>query len=118
VSTIVAPSVAPQEQTEEQRMSALKRANEIRVARSKLKKDLKKRRVTLSSVLLPEIDWCIETMRVFDLLIACPATGRVKAGDICKRLAVRPSVYLPQLSPARRQQLVEVVEGTGRSRSG
>lgn len=99
-------------------MAALKRANEIRTARSKLKKDLKKRRISLSSVLLPEIDGCIETMRAFDLLISCPAIGRVKAGAICKRLGVRPSVYLPQLSPSRRQQLVEVVEGSGRSRSG
>lgn len=99
-------------------MAALAKANDIRTRRSKLKKDLKKRHRRLADVLLPEIEDCIVTMRVFDLLVACPAIGRVKAANICKRLGVRPSVYLPQLSPPRRQQLVEVVEGSGRSRSG
>lgn len=110
--------VHPADMTQDQRLAALKRANDVRSARAMLKKDLKDKRVRIAEVLFPAIENYLETMRVLDLLVACPKIGRVKGNRICNRLAVRPSLYLSQLSQPRRQQLVEAVEGSGHSRSG
>lgn len=91
-------------------MENLRKANRVRSGRSKVKKELKRGDRTLGAVLedLPE---CLETMRVFDLLISCPKVGRVKANAICRRLGIRPSLYLPQLSDARRKELVLAAAG-------
>jgi hypothetical protein len=103
--------------SEDQRMANLARANEVRVWRAKVKKELKKRERRLAPLLLPEVHTRLETMRVFDLLVSCPRIGRVKADLLCRQLGVRSSVYLPRLSQPSRQNLVAAVEGSGRSRS-
>lgn len=94
----------------EHRMEALGRANRIRSARAVLKAEIKRGEQTLESV-LSDIPDCMETMRVFDLLICCPKIGKVKAGVICRKLDIRPSLYLPQLSTLRRQQLLLAIAG-------
>lgn len=103
--------------SEEQRLAALKKANEVRRWRAEVKRELKCGQRLLAPLLIPDLHERMETMRVFDLLCACPKIGRVKANAICRQLSVRPSIYLPRLSPPRRQQLVDAVEGSGRSRS-
>ena len=61
----------------DQRMDALRRANEIRVRRARLKKDLAGR-VHIESILERPPAY-VETAKVFDMLMAVPKFGRVKA---------------------------------------
>jgi hypothetical protein len=62
----------------QQRMAALAKADRVRLARAQLKRDLKKRRVSICDVLADPPEW-IETMPVLQLLLAVPKVGRVKA---------------------------------------
>ena len=62
----------------DQRMEALKRANDVRVRRAKLKKDLKDGRVQIESILDAPPEY-VSTAKVFDMLMAVPKFGRVKA---------------------------------------
>src|SRR5437588_11271468 len=62
----------------DQRMEALKRANDIRVRRARLKKDLKDGRVSIEQILSNPPEY-VSTAKVFDMLRAVPKFGRVKA---------------------------------------
>jgi hypothetical protein len=62
----------------DQRMEALQRANDIRVRRAQLKKDLKDGGVQIESILLDPPEY-VSTAKVFDMLMAVPKFGRVKA---------------------------------------
>ena len=59
----------------DQRMEALKRANDIRVKRAKLKKDLKDGRVRVETILRNPLDY-VETAKVFDILMAVQVRSR------------------------------------------
>jgi len=62
----------------DQRMEALKRANDIRVRRARLKKDLKDGHVQIEQILSNPPEY-VSTAKVFDMLMAVPKFGRVKA---------------------------------------
>jgi hypothetical protein len=62
----------------DQRMDALRRANEVRTLRAQLKRDLKAGRVSIGALLLDPPPF-LETAKVFDILLALPRHGRVKA---------------------------------------
>ena len=62
---------ATPERSLDQRMDALRRANEVRALRAQLKRDLKARRVSIGSLLLNPPP-CVETAKVFDMLLASP----------------------------------------------
>src|SRR5213082_2925377 len=75
----------------DQRMEALKRANDIRVRRAQLKKDLKDGRVSIEKILLDPPEY-VSTAKVFDMLMAVPKLGRVKATrflNLCRLLRLR-----------------------------
>jgi hypothetical protein len=58
----------------EQRMRALRRANEIRSNRAQLKRDLKAGRTKIESLLLDPPDY-VMSAKAFDMIIAVPSTG-------------------------------------------
>ena len=86
----------------DQRMEALARANDIRVRRAQLKKDLKDGQAQIESILLDPPEY-VSTAKVFDMLMAVPKLGRVKAARLLnaagsasrRRLAGSPSVSGP-----------------------
>lgn len=100
----------PPHQSRDQRIDNLRKANRIRTQRAEIKKELKRGERTLEEIFC-DIPDSLETMRVFDLLVCCPKIGKTKANNICRRLDIRPSLYLPQLSDRRRQQLVLAIGG-------
>src|ERR1700686_1187664 len=59
----------------DQRMEALKRANDIRVKRAQLKKDLKLGTVSIEQILGEPPEY-VSTAKVFDMLMAVPKFGR------------------------------------------
>jgi hypothetical protein len=96
--------VAP-ERSLTQRMDALKRANEIRSERAKLKRDLKAGRAQIHGLLLNPPEY-LQTAKVFDLLLAVPKYGRVKVNRILAQCRISPSKTIGGLSERQRGELV------------
>ena len=88
-----------------QRMDALKRANEIRTERARLKRDLKAGRIRIHGLLLNPPDYLL-TAKVFDLLLAVPKYGRVKVNRILTHCRISPSKTIGGLSDRQRNELV------------
>ena len=88
-----------------QRMDALKRANEIRTERARLKRDLKGGRAKIQELLLDPPEY-LQTAKVFDLLLAVPKYGRVKANRILNQCRISPSKTIGGLSERQRNELV------------
>jgi hypothetical protein len=88
-----------------QRMDALKRANEIRTQRARLKRDLKAGRSQIHGLLLNPPDYLL-TAKVFDLLLAVPKYGRVKVNRILTYCRISPSKTIGGLSDRQRNELV------------
>jgi len=85
-------------------MDALGRANEVRALRAQFKRDLKAGRVSIGAQLLDQPPY-LETAKVFDLLLALPKIGRVKATKILQSCRVSPSKTFGGLSERQRTEL-------------
>jgi hypothetical protein len=90
----------------QQRLDALKRANEIRMGRAQLKRDMKAGRKSLLDVLAAP-PACAETAKTFEMLLAAPKIGRVKANAILTRHQVSPSKTLAGLTDRQRTALMD-----------
>jgi len=101
----VKTSLAAPERSLDQRMEALKRANDIRTARAKLKKDLKASRASIHAILLDPPEYVL-TAKVFDMLLAVPKYGRVKTNRILNQCRISPSKTIGGLSQRQRTELV------------
>jgi hypothetical protein len=86
-------------------MEALKRANEIRVRRAQLKKDLKDGRLRIEAVLQSPPEY-VETAKVFDILMAVPKFGRVKAARFLNQCRISQSKTVGGLSERQRAELL------------
>ncbi|HSI80252.1 MAG TPA: integration host factor, actinobacterial type [Solirubrobacterales bacterium] len=108
----MAPSVetaaAVPERSHEQRMRALQRANEIRSKRAKLKRDLKGGKAKIEKLLLDPPDYVLSA-KAFDMIIAVPKYGRVKANKILTQCRISPSKTIGGLSERQRAELVELL---------
>jgi hypothetical protein len=89
----------------DQRMDALRRANEIRVRRAKLKKDLKAGKARIEDILRSPPEY-VETAKVFDMLMAVPKFGRVKAARFLNQCRISQSKTVGGLSERQRAELV------------
>ena len=99
---------APQRSLD-QRMEALKRANDIRVRRAQLKKDLKDGRVQIEEVLRQPPTF-VETAKVFDILMAVPKFGRVKAAKLLNQCRISQSKTVGGLSERQRAELLSLFD--------
>ncbi len=88
-----------------QRMDALRRANEIRTQRARLKRELKAGRVQIHGLLLDPPEYLL-TAKAFDLLLAVPKYGRVKVNRILTHCRISPSKTIGGLSERQRNELV------------
>ena len=91
----------------DQRMEALQRANDIRVRRAQLKKDLKDGRVQIESILVDPPEY-VSTAKVFDMLMAVPKFGRVKAARLLNQCRISQSKTVGGLSERQRAELVNL----------
>ena len=106
--TPVKPAVAAPERSPDQRMAALRRANEIRTARAQLKRDLKAGRRSIHDLLLEPPEF-LATAKVLDLLLAVPKYGRVKANKVLLLCRISPSKTIGGLSARQRTELVSML---------
>ena len=86
-------------------MDALRRANDVRVKRAKLKKDLKDGRVRIEAILGRPPEY-VETAKVIDILMAVPKFGRVKAARFLNQCRISQSKTVGGLSERQRAELV------------
>jgi len=86
-------------------MDALKRANDVRVRRAKLKKDLKEGKVKIEQILGNPPEY-VSTAKVIDILMAVPKFGRVKATLFLNTCKISPSKTVGGLSDRQRGELI------------
>ncbi|HEY2311636.1 MAG TPA: integration host factor, actinobacterial type [Gaiellaceae bacterium] len=89
----------------DQRMDALKRANDVRVKRAKLKKDLKEGTVRIEKILSNPPEY-VSTAKVIDILMAVPKFGRVKAARFLNTCRISQSKTVGGLSDRQRAELI------------
>jgi hypothetical protein len=101
-------SAAVPERTSEQRMRALNKANEIRTARAQLKRDLKAGKMKIEKLLLDPPEYVLSA-KAFDMILAVPKYGRVKANKILSQCRISPSKTIGGLSERQRAELVHML---------
>jgi hypothetical protein len=106
-NTPTKPTGAP-ERSLMQRLDALKRANDIRTRRAQLKRDLKGGRISIHQLLTSPPEY-VETAKVFDMLLAVPKYGRVKANKVLTQCRISPSKTIGGLSERQRSELVAML---------
>ena len=89
-------------------MDALARANQIRIQREQLKRDLKSGRLSIHALLLKPPEY-VETAKVFDMLLAVPKYGRVKVNKVLQQCRISPSKTIGGLSQRQRTELVSML---------
>jgi hypothetical protein len=89
----------------DQRMDALRRANDVRVRRAQLKKDLKEGSVRVEEILDNPPEY-VETAKVIDILMAVPKFGRVKAARFLTTCRISQSKTVGGLSDRQRAELI------------
>jgi hypothetical protein len=109
----MAQPAAPDKDLREQRNSALERANATRVARAKLKQELRNGQVQIAVVLVASPPQ-VTTTRVVDLLVAVPRIGPVKAARLLKAARVGHMKTVGELTGRQRARLVELLAEPGR----
>ena len=92
----------------ERRMNALRQANQVRGLRAKLKQDLREGTVRLEQILAIGADY-LASAEVFDLLVAVPKIGPVKAAHLLTIARISPSKTVAGLSARQRARLIELL---------
>ncbi len=101
-------SQAP-ERSLDQRMDALRRANEIRSLRAQLKRDLKEGNIQIAAVISNPPEF-VQTAKVFDILIAVPKYGKVKATRFLVHCKISQGKTIGGLSERQRAELVALLD--------
>ncbi len=96
------------ERSHQQRMEALRRANDVRSERARLKDSLRTGEISIGSVLLNPPP-CVYTAKVLDLVLAVPKYGRVKANRLLERCRVSSSKTVNGLTPRQRKELIDML---------
>jgi hypothetical protein len=92
----------------EQRRQALQRANAVRTARAKLKKDLASGKANLAPMILDPPDFA-SSAKVVDLLVSLPKIGQVKAHQILSHARIAPTKTLGGLTGRQRSELLNLI---------
>lgn len=100
------------DRTQAQRDEALLVANDVRVRRARLKKQINAGRVSTADV-LADPPYYVETMKLFDLLLSVPKVGRVKANKLVQQARISPSKTVGGLSPRQRGEMLALLAHHG-----
>ena len=89
----------------EQRLFALQRANEIRLGRAQLKKELAAGRCRIDDLLV-ETPALARDAKVYDLLLAVPKLGRARVSKLLRHCRISEAKTLGGLSERQRAELI------------
>ena len=101
-------SAAIPERTTDQRMQALKKANDIRTRRAKLKRDLKAGKAKIDELLDDPPEYLMSA-KAFDVVVSVPKYGRIKANKVLTQCRIAPSKTIGGLSERQRRELVQLL---------
>jgi ribosomal protein S13 len=102
-------AAAVPERSLDERLEALKRANDIRTARAELKKAIAGEHVSVLDVLADPPEYVL-TAKVYDLLLAVPRFGRVRANKILNQARITPRRTVGSLSERQRHELLSLLD--------
>lgn len=94
--------------TQDQRMAALLRANDIRVRRAAVKRSIRQGDVSIVDVIAAPSD-CVYTAKVMEMLLAVPRMGSVRAVRFMNSHRVSQSKTVGGLSDRQRGELVKAL---------
>lgn len=97
----------------EQFMSALDRANEIRLARAAIKRAINAGTLSVADALAKD---CVREMKVYALLMAQRRVGRSKTLMLLKPLGIGEHRHVSSLSPRQRDALVSMLRQSSQVR--
>jgi S13-like protein len=89
-------------------LRALARANEVRLARARLKRGVAAGRIEPAR-LVAEPPACVQTAKLRELLLVVPGIGPVRADRLLARCRIAHTKTLGGLSERQRAQLVELL---------
>jgi hypothetical protein len=89
-----------------QRLDALRRANEVRIGRAQLKKNLASGGIPITDILATP-PACARTQKVDDLLLALPRFGPVRVARLLAYCRISPSKTVAGLSDRQRADLID-----------
>ena len=92
----------------ERRKIALRQANHVRSRRAKLKQELRAGKVRLEQILATPADY-LASAEVFDMLVAVPKIGPVKAARLLTIARINPSKTVGELTERQRTHLIELL---------
>lgn len=100
-------------QTPEQRKANLAIANDVRIRRANLKKELKAGRAGVIDLLLDPPDY-LKTMKIAELLRAVPRWGEKRVNRLLVLSRISPSRSLEALSDRQRKDIVDRMKKASR----
>jgi len=101
------PGIPPR--SREQRLRALAKANEVRLARAQLKRELSAGSLELTQLLAGPPP-CADTAKLRDLLLAVPRMGPVKVRRTLSHCRIADSKTLAGLSDRQRAELIQLLD--------
>ena len=93
--------------TQEEKMNALKKAQEMRTKRAELRTQLKKGEVTLQEVLDSSDDEVVAKMRVAYLIQSLPQVGKVTSKKIMDEIGINENRRVQGLGKRQREELLK-----------
>ncbi len=94
----------------EQRLEALRRANEIRSGRARLKRELAAGSVRIEQILAQPPE-CAQTAKVHELLLALPKFGPARVARLLAHCRISASKTVTGLSERQRAELIGYFRG-------
>ncbi|MGH2956798.1 MAG: hypothetical protein ACRDL6_07380 [Solirubrobacterales bacterium] len=110
---IVAPRIEPP--VDSQCMRALARANEVRLARAALKRDVAAGRRDVAEV-VSELPWEVRSMALAELLCSQSRWGRARSRKLLNSLSLSEGKQLGTLTERQQGILVHALEAKSRTR--
>ncbi|HHU61007.1 MAG TPA: integration host factor [Natronincola sp.] len=93
--------------TQEQKMDALKKAQEMRSKRAEVRSKLKSGSLTLNDILASADDEVISRMRVTYLLQSLPQVGKVTSEKIMREIGINENRRVQGLGTRQKEQLLK-----------
>lgn len=96
------------ERSRQQRLEALRRANDVRTRKAQLKRDVKEGRASIIDTLADPPDY-LTNAKVVDMILAVPKFGRVKINKLLAGCRISPSKTIGGLSERQRADLIAIL---------
>ena len=101
----------------DQRLDALERAQEVRLARAEIKRELKRGEIGVAEILRPgsKVPDPLKTMAVAELLSAQNRWGATRSRGVLQRVEIREHRQVGELTTRQRRVLTQALAGASQA---